>query len=377
VIVLLAAALLLAAEAQAHDPSTYGGVFRSRDLGGTWLNADVGLFLNAALVVAADPEDPNDLLLGTDTGLLGSTNGGRSWAAEGGGAIAGPVFAVAFSPDGRGAICVAPGGVFRLRNGTWERVSAPRDAAPARGALYLSAGRVYLLGRGGLYVSDDSGGNFRRAPGSPPPEAAITSLAAAKGMLVAVVDRKLMVNADGTWRALEVAGAPVDTATADRIGRLWAASADRIYMSDDAGRHWQPIGNPLPEPQTEVRGIAADAAGETLVVTTHRGLYRSVDRGLVWELKENNLPVHLEAGPLARDAKDPTTLFAVYSLMPYPAVWQTALQGGTLLARVDVIDLAGGTAFLLLLFLSGGLLVVWLRREPAPRGDGNRQGPPP
>jgi len=48
----LAMALLLTGAgvgAHAHDPSAYGGLFRSRNLGETWLNADVGLFLNAAL----------------------------------------------------------------------------------------------------------------------------------------------------------------------------------------------------------------------------------------------------------------------------------------------------------------------------------------
>src|SRR6266849_1858516 len=80
----------------AHDPSTYGGMFRSRNLGGTWLNADVGLFLNAALTVAIDPRDPNQILMGTDIGLLRSASGGRSWTVEAPGLIVGPVFAVAF-----------------------------------------------------------------------------------------------------------------------------------------------------------------------------------------------------------------------------------------------------------------------------------------
>src|SRR5262250_1281209 len=73
---------LLAGSASAHDASSYGGVFRSRDLGAAWLNADVGLFLNAALVIAVDPRDSSHLLVGTDLGLLSSRNAGRSWAPE-------------------------------------------------------------------------------------------------------------------------------------------------------------------------------------------------------------------------------------------------------------------------------------------------------
>ena len=51
-------------------------------MGDGWLNADIGLFLNATLAVAVDPRDPDHLLLGTDVGLWRSHNGGRSWTRE-------------------------------------------------------------------------------------------------------------------------------------------------------------------------------------------------------------------------------------------------------------------------------------------------------
>ncbi|MBV8399321.1 MAG: hypothetical protein JOZ17_11360, partial [Acetobacteraceae bacterium] len=115
-----------------HDASAYGGLFRSRDEGATWLSADAGLFINSALTVAINPGDPAELLLGTDTGLLRSQNGGRTWKPEAYGIILGAVFAVAFSPDGQTALCAAPNGVFRLANGAWDRVRAPPGAVPAR-----------------------------------------------------------------------------------------------------------------------------------------------------------------------------------------------------------------------------------------------------
>src|SRR5260221_3312597 len=68
---------LLAGSASPHDASSYGGVFRSRDLGAAWLNADVGLFLNAAIVIAVDPRDSSHLLLATDLGILSSHTGWR------------------------------------------------------------------------------------------------------------------------------------------------------------------------------------------------------------------------------------------------------------------------------------------------------------
>ena len=128
----LACVVSLAGSVSAHDASSYGGVFRSRDLGAAWLNADVGLFLNAALVIAVDPRDSSHLLVGTDLGILSSHNGGRSWVPEARDVVVGAVFALAFSPDGEKAMCAAANGVFRRDQDGWLRAEAPESAIPAR-----------------------------------------------------------------------------------------------------------------------------------------------------------------------------------------------------------------------------------------------------
>jgi hypothetical protein len=187
--------------------------------------------------------------------------------------------------------------------------------------------------------------------------------------MFAVAEGRLLASTDGGqhWlpRPVTSAAGPVETVIPDPAvaGRVWAAAADRLHVSDDLGVNWQTVGSVLPEARTVVRGIAADAAATTLVVTTHRGTYRSADGGAHWTLVEGNLPVHLEAGPLARDPADPGTLYAVYSLIPYPEVWRSALDGSNLLARADRMSLAGGLAFLVLLLFSGALLVAWLARR--------------
>src|SRR5450432_3208812 len=144
---------LVAGSASPHDASSYGGVFRSRDLGAAWLNADVGLFLNAALVIAVDPRDSSHLIVGTDLGILSSQNGGRSWVPEARDVIIGAVFALAFSPDGELVVCGAANGVFRHDRGGWRRAAAPESAIRVRA---LVAGpvndRFYLLGRNQLFA---------------------------------------------------------------------------------------------------------------------------------------------------------------------------------------------------------------------------------
>jgi photosystem II stability/assembly factor-like uncharacterized protein len=375
---------LASASVSAHDPSAYGGLFRSRDLGETWLNADTGLFLNATLTVAVDPGDSNHVLMGTDSGLMRSSNGGRNWAPEAVGQIIGAVFALDFSPDGQGALAAAPSGVFRFEDGNWTNVAAAQAAAPARVIARGGAGRIYLLGQSELFASDDGGRSFSPIPAMLPEGSAITALAVAakpEEVLLAVVDGAPMASEDGgsQWqpRADGLGDASIDTVAFDPEvpNRAWAAGADRIYVSDDLGVVWRAVGETLPEPGAGVRGIAADPAATTLVVTTTKGMYRSVDGGSTWTLAEGNLPVHLEAGPLVRDPSEPRTLYAAYSLMPYAEVWRTALEGSNLLARTDPISLAGGLAFVLLLIIIGALLVRWLARRGTVGAASGRSSP--
>src|SRR5450755_3960492 len=187
---------LVAGSASSHDASSYGGVFRSRDLGAAWLNADVGLFLNAALVIAVDPRDSSHLLVGTDLGILSSHNGGRSWVPEARDLIIGAVFALAFAPDGEFALCAAASGVFRRDRDGWQRAEAPQSAIPARGLVAGPANdRFYLLGRSQLFASEDGGRTYAVVPGLPQTSerTALVAIPGSADMLAAVIDSRAKI----------------------------------------------------------------------------------------------------------------------------------------------------------------------------------------
>lgn len=366
--------LLLASwPATAHDPSAWGGLFRSRDLGETWFPADSGLFIGAALGVAVHPTDANHLLYGTDTRLLRSRNGGRDWVQEAGPQFAGAVFAVAFDADGRGALASTGSRVYRTEDGTtWEDVMAPAGAAPAHGFAHgAAAKRVYLAGMHGLFVSDDRGRTWSRAGEGVLPEAVVKSLLVIPGSpdrVFAVINGDLWVGEGSAWRS--VAALPrgkVEVLDRDgaRAQRLWGFAADQVYVSEDLGATWAAHGRPLPDADTSVRGIAASPDGRVIVLSTHRGTWRSKDAGATWYQVESNLPVHLEAGLLLRDPHEPSTLYAGFSLTPYEEMYRIAEQGGALLAQLDIASLAGAAAFLVLLLVLGGLSVRWLARARA------------
>lgn len=363
--------LLLAAwPAAAHDPSAWGGMFRSRDLGETWFPADPGLFIGAALAVAVHPTDPNHLLYGTDTRLLRSRNGGRDWATEAPSAMPGAVFAVVFDADGSGALASTGTRILRTEDqANWQEVIAPAGAAPAHGfARGGSAGRVYLAGAHGLFVSDDHGRAWARAGEAVLPEAAVRSLLVIPGTpdrVYVVIDGRLWAGDGTAWRAL--AGLPegkVESLSRDVAAkdRLWAFAADQVYVSDDLGVAWKRHGQPLAEAGTSVRGIAVSPDGRIIMLATHRGAWRSKDAGATWYQVESNLPVHLEAGLLVRDPHEASTLYSGFSLTPYGEMYRVAEQGGTLIAQLDPFSLAGAAAFLVLLIVLASLGVRWLVR---------------
>jgi photosystem II stability/assembly factor-like uncharacterized protein len=369
VIFLLAILLTVlgSAPTQAHDPSAYGGLFRSRDNGASWFPADTGLFLSGAIDVAINPLDANTLLLATDTGLLRSHNGGRNWTREAPTVLFGGVYAVSFDADGRGALASTATGLYRTDDGNhWGKVAAPDGTAVAYAIVPGGgAGRLYVAGPGGLWYSDDRARSWRDSSEGLPAGAVrhLLVVTSPAEILYAVAAGRLWVRPHGarTWQARD-GGLPVgrvealasDTAAPER---LWAVATDHVFVSSDGGKSWRADGRALPEANTTVHGMAIAGAGAIMVLTTHRGLLRSSDGGHSWHLMEGNLPVHLEAGPLVRDPTNPTTLYAGFSLLPYSELWELGRQGKSLLQRVEPLSLAGGAAFLLALVLIGGLAV--------------------
>jgi photosystem II stability/assembly factor-like uncharacterized protein len=351
--------LLLGRPAHSHDPSAWGGLFRSRDDGATWISVNRLGFVSGAIALAISPTDVNHLLLGAESGLLRSRNGGRDWTIEAPSVALGSVFALTFAADGQRALISTARGVFRgdAEQG-WRPAPAPRGATPVRAIVRSGvAGCVYLAGWTGVYRSDDWGASWSSAADGLPKEPATAFLVAqgSLGTLYAVVQGRIWASVDGgrSWarRGAEVSPTNFDTFALDpeQPTRLWAAGGDRLFRSNDGGANWERVGRPLPEPNTTVHGISARE--EAIVVSTDRGLYRTVDGGTSWTLIVENVPAHLQAGPLVRDPIDPATLYAGFSLIPYSELWRLAADRESAFARVSAASLVGGMVFLVLVAL--------------------------
>lgn len=387
----LAATLLVlsAAPAHSHDPSAWGGLFRSRDQGASWVSANRGPFLSGAIALAISPTDASHLLLGAESGLFRSRNGGRDWTIEAAPLLLGSVFALAFAADGERALASTALGIFRNQgDNAWQQVAAPEGAAPARAIVRGNRpGRVYLAGWTGFYRSDDWGGSWSNAANDLPRGSAKALLVTpgTPETIYVVVQGGIWASVDDahSWARRGLGSFPgsVDALTVDlrQPNKLLAAGGDGVFRSNDDGANWQRVGQALPEPNTTVNNITV--SGDAIIATTDRGLYRSVDGGGNWTAVTDTLPPHLEAGPLLRDTVDPATLYAGFALTPYAELWRRAANHDGALVRADASSLIGGAALLLLLAGVGVAAVRWLGRYYKPsaqgastmRGLGNRR----
>ena len=194
----------------------------------------------------------------------------------------------------------------------------------------------------------------------------------AAGTLVAVVQGSLYTSADdgASWQA-HSSGLPdgkLEMLAVDPVAKcIWAGGAASLFRSDDRGNSWKAVGQPLPVPDTRMRGVIASGDGNTIAVSTHRGLYRSADGGKTWLQAQGSLPVHLEAGALVRDPHEAGTVYVPFSLTPYHEIRRRALEGSNLLSQIDTFSLIGAGAFFILFVVAGGYAVHKLMQSSSER----------
>ena len=366
-VALLSIGAVLQGSALAHDSGVVNGVFRSRDGGATWLQVNPESFARGALALALHPSDPHHLLLATDSGLLGSRNGGRDWDAEASGLLNGPAFAVAFDADGQQALASGANALYRLEGTRWREARVPAGAAPARllvpGGV---AGRVYLAGWAGLHRSDDWARSWKRVGqeiGAEPVGALVVSPIRVDE-IHALAAGRLWSSSDGArrWRSDDRAPANVQALAFDgaQPTQLWLVAAGRAYRRDDRAAAWLPVGAPIPDAQARPRGISVER--DAMLVVTDRGVFRSPDAGASWALLSAELPDHGEAATVVRDAHTPGTVYAAFSRMGPEQLKGLSSAPETAMARSDIALLVGAYAGFALLLLGVGVLVRRITR---------------
>lgn len=281
----------------------YHGLAVSADLGMTWETR--GWMTDVGNGVAAHPTRDSLLFLATDYGVLRSTDAGRAWSLVTGWRTGA---ALAVLATGDTVWTATPGGPWLSTDAglTWTLRDAGLTTLNTRycAGIAVSGGAVFVATADGVFRSTDGGGRWTRSGVEGYSLEGLT--ASGGGPMLAVFSEN-----DGIWvstdagthwqqrnqglRSTRVRSAAFDRGTP---GTLYAGTADMgAFKSTDAGATWALVGGGISN--FTVTSLAVDPGdSRTVLAGTSGGLFLSRDGGRMW--KQTRLQVGLVSDILIR-----------------------------------------------------------------------------
>lgn len=296
--------ILYAATSQSTKLSHWG-VLKSTDGAQTWAPAFEGITgvgqcgcIRNVVSLAIDPNDPDVVYAGAQTGVFRTTNGGVTWTGGGG-----PQWAyVAIDPSSPGTVYAGSDsfasetpldGVFKSTDGglTWTEATEGLDATYGLRSLVpdpFHADTLYAGTAGrGAFKTTDGGASWA------PVNDGLTGLG-------------------GSTYLLADPFAP-DT--------LYAGSPDGLFQTTDGGPTWQRLTEGLPSGGFEP--LTADPSQPGTIYVGGSGLYRTTDGGSTWSALPADTPTSMRArGDVMYIGGS-----GVYKSTDGGATWHLAIQG--------------------------------------------------
>jgi photosystem II stability/assembly factor-like uncharacterized protein len=252
------------------------GVWHSPDAGKSWVRHRSPFPLNSRIqALAVHPTKPQTVFAAGDTGLFVSRDGGATWERVGAQGDVPTIWSLAVDPVDPDILFAGtrPAGVYRSRDGgqRWQKLTVDIAKECSIGTPFVTSVMVDSGDHCTVWAGVEIDGVFRSLDG---------------GETWAHVENGLY---DPDIHAM--ASAPA-TPT-----RVFASTARELFISDDMGEKWQPVGVKAKWPLPYARGLAVKAddpgvlyagCGET--TTGEKGhVLRSTDAGATWEILQ--LPV--------------------------------------------------------------------------------------
>jgi photosystem II stability/assembly factor-like uncharacterized protein len=247
------------------------GVWHSPDAGKSWTRHRAPFPLNSRIqAVVAHPTEPRTVFAGGDTGLFVSHNGGARWERLGVEGAVPTIWSLAIDPvDPRVLFAgTRPSGLYRSRDGgrQWEKLAADIAQECSIGEAFVTSVLVDPDDHRIVWAAVEIDGVFRSLDGG------------------------------DTWKHLETDLYDPDihalAIAATQPKRVYASTAREMFVSDDVGESWKPLGIKQKWPLPYARGIAVKAddpdvlfagCGET--TTGEKGhVLRTTNLGESWEI---------------------------------------------------------------------------------------------
>ena len=280
-----------------------GGVFKSVDGGLTWAasngTGDDILWLSYVYDLGISPAMPKVLYAGTaydDEGVFKSSDGGASWVEMSNGLPGDDrdIFAVAVDPGNYGRLYVGTeNNVFRSENGAgdWQATTGiPDDTQVLALGIDPRAYSVVYAGTygKGVYKSGDYGASWQ------PVNSGLGSL-----YVYHVLPDPQVAN------------------------RVYAATANRVYRSDNGGGSWTLSAAGLP--MVAIRALDALPSTGMFAGTHNQGVYRAGADGRSWSTLNSGLG-SLQIRAIGAVSGDEPTIYAGTEGL---GIWNYALKQGT------------------------------------------------
>ncbi len=270
---------------------TPGGLWRSRDWGGSWqrvLGQTTGAHLDALGAARGILPLGPLVYVGGEEGIYVSKDFGEAWERVGSSA---PVLSLLSSryPQSDPTLFVGTAdGLLKSEDGGRTFAPTSLQGTPVFRLEWPGPALVTATGHGVL-ISSDGGAHFvgpgQGLPGGDVRALALSSFFAVDPVLFAGVGQAgVFRSSDGgkTWVSVGLAG--------QRVGDLiwlgpflYAATDGGLFRSEDGGRSWTQLGALGAVSPTQLLFPLAPVAGLEAFLATDQGLFRTTDGGRQWQ----------------------------------------------------------------------------------------------
>jgi len=349
---------LATSEAQSHQTKSVSDrdafVFKSTDGGISWsaiIGFDAGISAHYGNVIVVDPLTSSTVYVGTNNGLIKSTDGGGTWAEITVGLNDRSIKAIAVYPQNPSILYILAfnqwGTIYRSTDAGkhWEQVTLPLQGAAY--SLAFDPLNPSVLYAGGsdpdmavVYKTTDGGGSWSSVrlpvlglaftdklaldPMAPTNLYASNHGGNNRGGLSKSTD------AGRTWRETNLTETIIHTLTPDphTSSMLYVTCSDGILKSSDGGDHWIDLSNGFNRSRL-VQCLTIDPTSTTtLFAGTFDSLFKTTDGGLSWasaSLNRNILSVAIDPG-------NPGTVYAG-SIAEPPQIKGVSVEGKKLIVE--------------------------------------------
>lgn len=263
----------------------YTAVFRSTDLGKSWIQANAGLTSTIVNVLKANG---SHFLAGTSEGFFLSADHGSTWTPCNAG-LTYPNIQTLVAHGDTILAGTSGGGVFRSMDGgqSW----APSNSGLTDPGVWTLAGHgtTIFAGtyQGGVFRSTDDGGSWNQVNAGLL-SSDVMALAADNHEMFAGTSRGVFVFQENSlsWKQLNTGlSDTMITTLAAFGGDLYAASStNTVFLSTDDGITWSMLGSvPVLRSFNHIASMAL-LKGNLLAGTFGEGLFASTDHGAQWRL---------------------------------------------------------------------------------------------